>query len=89
MPQMNLRVLKVSQKPSQRGGTFFYVFLKDEVNGKSYKTCIGSEFRNYVNWNGIRVGDLLTGVFVLHGNIVDADSSFRFAERGTEEVAIW
>lgn len=73
---MELAILKVTDwKTSKHGGRFKYVFMKDEKTGKSYKTCIFENMRNYQRWAQIAVtGNIVAGCRVRSGNLIDADS---------------
>lgn len=72
---MKLKVLKKLQKPSYRGGTFYYLFFKSLDNGKSYRTCISSEFRNYKWWKDVKEGDVIeVNDEMVRGYLVDADA---------------
>lgn len=73
---MELTILKVTDwKTSKHGGRYKYVFMKDEATGKSYKTCVFENMRNYQRWNSIiQPGNLIAGCRVRKGNLIDADS---------------
>lgn len=75
---MIAKAIKLVKNPSKFGGYFYYIFFKDE-NGKSYKTCVGSTFRNFRNWQEIVVeledNELwLNGLQVKADGLIDADS---------------
>ena len=72
---MILQVLKIKREKSKRGNYYFdYVFFKSLTNGKSYKTCISPEFRNYRWWKDIKVGDFIeVNDNMIRGNLIDAD----------------
>ena len=71
---MKCQVLKIQQKPSYRGGIFYWYFMKDLESGKSLRTCTSPEFRNWYKWSGIKNGDILTNCNLRGKNMVDADS---------------
>lgn len=73
---MKAEVTKIETKKSHRGGYFKYVFFKSLVDGKSYRSCISDEFRNYKYWVNVKVGQILDNLIV-RDKIVDADSDFR------------
>ncbi|QDP54425.1 MAG: hypothetical protein GOVbin7581_7 [Prokaryotic dsDNA virus sp.] len=73
--------LKHTRKPSKYGGFFYYIFCKGE-DGKSYRTCIGDNFRNFFKWKNIlhhaESGDELLNLqtkLFKGKKIIDADSS--------------
>lgn len=49
---MRAKLLKVEEKKSNQGGTFFYMFFKGS-DGHAYKSCVGLAFRNFKNWQAI------------------------------------
>ncbi len=78
---MRATVLKIVENKSKYGsGKFYYIFMKslDKENfGKSFRTCIGDDYRNFHRWQGIKPGMVLEGLNLIRpGNqwIVDADS---------------
>lgn len=80
-------ITKVEQKPSYRGGFFWYVFFKLE-NGHTAKTCIYQNYNNSKRWMPIiqkaesflKSGqELWLDGLMLRGNLVDADSQFRLS----------
>lgn len=77
---MKLKVISTEQHPSAYGGEFFYVFFKDVDNGKSYRTCVATNYRNFHNWDdvfaGLKAGlDVYVDNVRLKGNgLIDADS---------------
>lgn len=81
---MKATITKVELKKSRFGGDFYYVFLKDET-GKSYRSCIYPNCRNYRNWDAPirRAQDghqvVLSGLNELRTKpgVVDADSMFK------------
>lgn len=72
---MRLKVLKIKKFKSKRSDyDFYYIFMKSLDNGKSYKTCISPEFRNYRWWCDIKEYDVIDVVDeMIRGNLVDAD----------------
>ncbi|MCS7232271.1 MAG: hypothetical protein RMJ67_09060 [Elusimicrobiota bacterium] len=72
---MRLIVIKKLTKPSYRGGFFHYLFFKSLDDGKSYRTCISKEFRNYKWWCDIKVGDVIeVNDVMIEGRLIDADT---------------
>ena len=78
---MKATYLKHTKKPSQFGGFFYYIFVKGE-DGRSYRTCIGDNFRNFIKWNNViqraESGDELLNLRtkMYKGKpIIDADSN--------------
>lgn len=78
---MELKVLKIQEKPSKYGGKFYYIFFKDQSSGKSYRTCVFPQCRNYGAWNRLirdftRDTDhdfIARGLRVKKGTLLDAD----------------
>ena len=53
----------------------FAVFFKGD-DGKSYKTWLDPKNGNFKRWgNWLHVGNVLKGIRIKHGNLLDADSS--------------
>lgn len=77
------QITRIDEKKSYRGGIFKYIFFKDMATGKSYRTCVSSEFRNYSHWQDVRVGMILSKLFTKSGCLIDADSEF-FVENSEE-----
>lgn len=74
---MKLKVLKIVKHRSKRNPDYFfyYIFFKSLDNGKSYKTCVSNEFRNYRWWEGIKEFDVIEiNDEMIRGNLVDADA---------------
>jgi len=74
---MKLKVLKIAQYRSKRNPSylFSYVFFKSLEDGKSYKTCISEEFRNYRWWKDININDIIEiNNNMIYNNLVDADA---------------
>lgn len=73
---MDLVILKISNwKPSKHGGDYKYLFMKDEATGKSYRTCIFKDMRNFQRWSNLmEVGNVIAGCRVRKANLIDADS---------------
>lgn len=84
---MRALITKVEEKPSKFGGVFYYCFLKSD-KGKSYKTCLYPNFRNFGRWKSViekaRQEEVwLTGLIERNG-LVDADSPFYLAKGVSE-----
>jgi hypothetical protein len=82
---MRLRVLKIAQYRSKRNPNylFSYVFFKSLEDGKSYKTCISEEFRNYRWWKDIEIGDIIEiNDKMIRGNLIDADAIPSIVSKG-------
>lgn len=73
---MDLVILKMSKwQTSKHGSEYRYLFMKDEETGKSYKTCLFKEMRNFSRWvNLMAIGNVIGGCRVRSGNLIDADS---------------
>lgn len=75
---MELVILKMSDwKPSKHGNMYRFLFMKDEKTGKSYRTCIFKDMRNYSRWvNLMEVGNVIAGCRSrgAKSNLIDADS---------------
>lgn len=86
---MIAKVTKVESKPSRYGGIFYYMFFNN-MEGKSYRTCLYPEYRNFERWkpviskfnSGVEVW--LKGLFLGAKGLINADSPFTFhqPERG-------
>lgn len=71
---MKGEILKIEQKPSRFGGSFYYLFFKGE-DGKSYRTCLSPNYRNWKRWEGtLKVGTVVGGLVVKRPGLIDADS---------------
>jgi len=84
---MKALITKVDDvRKSKRGETvtFRYVFFKDLETGKSYRSCISPEFRNYANWTGIKTGMILDNLST-KGTLVDADSDYKIVADATPQ----
>jgi len=82
---MKLKVLKIAQHRSKRNPNylFSYVFFKSLEDGRSYKTCISEEFRNYRWWKDIEIGDIIeVNNEMIRGNLIDADAIPRYYRKG-------
>ena len=70
----------ISERPSKFGGIFYYIYFKDTENGKSYRTCVYPNFRNFKHWKNIisrwsnKTLITLDNLIVRNGGMVDADS---------------
>jgi|LSQX01.1.fsa_nt_gb hypothetical protein len=82
---MKLKIMKIIKKPSKYGGHFYYLYLKDTTeNGKSYKSCLSSNYRNFAHWRGIinrfnpdgKYDYFITNARLKgnKGNVIDADT---------------
>jgi len=87
---MNATYLKHTKKPSQFGGFFYYIFVKGD-DGKSYRTCIGSNYRNFIKWQNVintaQKGDTLVNLkttFYKGKPIIDADSNVQLIKMRNE-----
>jgi hypothetical protein len=67
-------------RTSRFGGTMYYLFFND--GERSYKTCIGDNFRNYRKWKkfiqNAQKGDVVLGLVVKTEGLIDADSTPRY-----------
>jgi len=77
---MKAKIIKIQEKASRYGKYFYYIFFKDE-SGKSSRTCIYPQYRNYARWQGIierffkSEGEVWVEGLNLKGErLVDADS---------------
>jgi hypothetical protein len=75
---MKAQLLKVQKQPSKYKGYFHYLFFKGE-DGKSYRSCVGDAYRNWVNWRDIIANfdesePLWLDGLKLKGSLIDADS---------------
>ena len=74
-------ISKVEQKPSKFGGHFYHVFFKME-SGKSARSCIYPNCRNYQRWASVISRAIkgeavtLSGLNIKSADLVDADSQF-------------
>ncbi len=66
---------------SNHGNEFRYIFFKDNIKGKSYRTAIYNNMRNFNNWREViekaERGDYIDNLFIklYKGKpIIDADS---------------
>lgn len=90
---MNAKVIKVQEKPSKYGGKFYYIFFKGEKDGKSYRTCVFPQCRNFGKWreliNKFKKDDdfdwIAVGLKVKKGNLLDADILTRFNKVGKQD----
>mgnify|MGYP003119166662 CR=1 FL=1 len=67
---------------SNYGGRMFYLFFKCPETGKSYRTVLSENMRNFVKWSKVihtaQRGDLISNLrFKLYNGkqIIDADST--------------
>lgn len=78
----------IKERESKYGGRFYYVYFKEYETGKSYKTCISPNYRNYKNWRSLiecfkdKVVEVENAR--ANGNLIDADSTPKIiiSERG-------
>ena len=75
---MKAQITSIKPTESKYGGKFYYVFFKD-VYGKSYKTCLYPNMRNFQRWRTVlKVGSVLTHLSLKQKGMIDADSFFNF-----------
>lgn len=94
---MKYLVMKMSKVPSKTGGHFYYIFFKDE-EGKSFKTCVYPQYRNFLNWkpliiqftnNSIPKKPIyVEGLRIKQGNLIDADSQVKGCEDVTDRQMV-
>lgn len=78
----------IKERESKYGGRFYYVYFKEYETGKSYKTCLSPNYRNYKNWRSLIESFKDKVVEVenarANGNLIDADSTPKIiiSERG-------
>lgn len=91
---MKAVITKIEHKDSKFGGIFFYMFLKGE-DGKSYRTCIYPNCRNFSRWKSIieeyhRTESLivLKNLVIKKGTLIDADSLVEIDKRLEVETFI-
>lgn len=70
---MIAEITKIDKRKSKLGGYFVYVFFKGK-DGKSYKTCLYPQYRNFTRWKGLKTGDVLKNINIKKDNLIDADS---------------
>jgi len=64
----------------------YYLFLKNLDTGKSYRTCLSSEFGNFQRWYSViqrfQEGKeiILDNLILKSSDLVDADSGFRIKD---------
>lgn len=73
-----LLVTGLKEMKSRYGGKFYYVYFKEYESGKSYRTCLTPNCRNYKNWSSL-VNNFKDRVVEVenvraNGNLIDADS---------------
>ena len=79
---MIAKIVKVTKKKSQYGGSFYYVNFRDLQN-RTYCSYIYERMRNFDRWKKILdVGITLSGLKTVkgRGKIIDADSKFQIVE---------
>ena len=73
-------IMGINERPSKFGGIFYYIYFKDAENGKSDRTCVYPNFRNFKHWKHIiskwseHTTITLDNLIVRSNNMVDADS---------------
>ena len=76
---MNLKIMNIEKQPSKYGGYFYYIYFRNEDDGRSLKTCVAENYRNYKNWKSIiqtfdkSKKTVITNIRIKNG-LVDADS---------------
>ena len=73
-----LLVTGLKEMKSRYGGKFYYVYFKEYESGKSYRTCLTPNYRNYKNWSSL-VNNFKDRVVEVenvraNGHLIDADS---------------
>lgn len=73
-----LLVTGLKEMKSRYGGKFYYVYFKEYESGKSYRTCLTPNCRNYKNWSSL-VNNFKDRVVEVenvkaNGHLIDADS---------------
>ena len=74
---MKAELTGVSRKKSKYGNDFYYLFFKGD-DGKSYKTCIYSNMRNFEKWKKYIIlprGSIIGNLRVKEKNLINADST--------------
>lgn len=87
------KITGLNRRPSKFGGDFYYIYFKDVESGKSLRTCVYPNYRNYRNWASIinqyeandKTDIVLTNLIVRNGTMVDADSMPKIVEGGGVE----
>lgn len=75
---MTATITKIQKQPSRLGGSFFYIFFKDE-KGKSVRTAVYPAHRNYELWKPLcqnperAVGVKCEGLVLKREGLYDAD----------------
>jgi hypothetical protein len=82
------KLIGQEKHPSKYGGVFYYFFFKDE-KGKSLRSCVTPNCRNFKNWEQLlgKEGITIDNLKVKRHNgdvIVDADS----VPKIVDEVAV-
>tara|TARA_R110000751_G_scaffold82206_2_gene165494 strand:- start:272 stop:583 length:312 start_codon:yes stop_codon:yes gene_type:complete len=73
---MKAQITSFKTQQSKYGQTFYYVFFKDE-NGKSFRSCIYVNMRNFEKWKSIlKSGMVLDNLRLKQKGLIDADSNF-------------
>lgn len=74
---MIAQITSYKQQKSKYGDAFFYVFFKDQ-DGKSFRSCIYQNMRNFSKWkNVLKNGMVLSNLVLKQKGLIDADSNFQ------------
>lgn len=78
---MKAKILKVELKKSRHGGQFYHAFFKGE-DGKSFRSCLYLDCRNFARWQPV-IREVQQGreiwlkdLALTKGGLIDADSRF-------------
>lgn len=73
---MKAQITSYKTQQSKYGKSFYYVFFKDE-NGKSFRSCIYVNMRNFEKWKRVlKSGMVLDNLKLKQKGLIDADSNF-------------
>ena len=73
---MTAQITSYKTQQSKYGDTFYYVFFKDD-QGKSLRSCIYQNMRNFIKWkNVLQSGMVLSNLKLKRKGLIDADSNF-------------
>ena len=87
---MKAKIVKIREEDSRHGGRVYHIFFKTE-NGKSLRTYVYKNCRNYNRWAGIiqRYLEKQTEIWIKNflilnekKKLIDADSLFEVEEAG-------
>ena len=74
---MKAQITSFKEQKSKYGDSFLYVFFKDE-NGKSFRSCIYKNMRNFQKWEKVlKPGMVLDNLKLKIKGLIDADSQFQ------------